>query len=236
MIAVMPSQRSSERAGDAVKMSASMLPGLLEDAARDVALAPGAVLLGGLALPREAALLSALGSVVGRAPFRHMLTPGGRAMSVAMTSCGEWGWVTDRRGYRYVSEDPQTGGPWPALPASFRELAAVAAERAGYPGFDPDACLVNRYAPGARMSLHQDRDERDLSAPIVSISLGLPAVFLFGGDRRADRPQRVPLVHGDVVVWGGPARLRYHGVMPLADGSHPATGRCRINLTLRRAR
>jgi alkylated DNA repair protein (DNA oxidative demethylase) len=213
-----------------------MLPGLLEDTPHEVGLAPGAVLLGGLALPREAALLSALASVVDAAPFRHMLTPGGRAMSVAMTNCGEWGWVTDRRGYRYVSEDPQTGRSWPALPAAFRDLAVVAAERAGYPGFAPDACLVNRYAPGARMSLHQDRDERDFSAPIVSVSLGLPAVFLFGGERRADRPRRVSLAHGDVVVWGGPARLRYHGVMPPPEGLHPATGRCRINLTLRRAR
>lgn len=219
------------------KMSAaSMLPGLLEDAPHEVALAPGAILLGGFALPREAALLSALASVVDRAPFRHMLTPGGRAMSVAMTNCGECGWVTDRTGYRYVSEDPQTGSAWPALPEAFRELAVAAAERAGFPGFVPDACLVNRYAPGARMSLHQDHDERDFSAPIVSISLGLPAVFLFGGDRRSDRPRRVSLAHGDVVVWGGPARLRYHGVMPLAEGAHPATGRCRINLTLRKAR
>ncbi len=219
------------------KMSAaSMLPGLLEDAPHEVALAPGAVLLGGLALPREAALLAALAGVVDAAPFRHMLTPGGRAMSVAMTNCGEWGWVTDRAGYRYVSEDPQTGRAWPALPEAFRELAVAAAQHAGFPDFAPDACLVNRYAPGARMSLHQDRDERDFSAPIVSVSLGLPAVFLFGGERRADRPQRVSLAHGDVVVWGGPARLRYHGVMPLQDGSHPPIGRCRINLTLRRAR
>lgn len=213
-----------------------MLPGLLAASPRDLELTPGAVLLGGFALPAQAELLSALDRVAAAAPFRHMLTPGGRRMSVSMTSCGEWGWVTDRRGYRYVSEDPESGRPWPEMPEAFRELAVAAAGRAGFPGFAPDACLVNRYEPGARMSLHQDRDERDFSAPIVSVSLGLPAVFLFGGDRRSDRPQRVAVGHGDVVVWGGPARLRYHGVMPLAEGSHPATGRCRINLTLRRAR
>jgi alkylated DNA repair protein (DNA oxidative demethylase) len=213
-----------------------MLPGLFDAAHPDRELAPGAVLLGAFALPAEAALLAALEGVVAAAPFRRMLTPGGRRMSVSMTSCGEWGWITDRRGYRYVSEDPETGRPWPEMPGAFRELAVAAAARAGFAGFAPDACLVNRYEPGARMSLHQDRDEVDFGAPIVSVSLGLPAVFLFGGDRRAERPQRVALAHGDVAVWGGPARLRYHGVMPLAEGSHPATGRCRINLTLRRAR
>lgn len=213
-----------------------MLPGLLAAPPRDLELTPGAVVLGGFALPAEAELLSALERVVAAAPFRHMLTPGGRRMSVAMTSCGEWGWVTDRRGYRYVREDPETGRAWPEMPDAFRDLARVAASRAGFPGLAPDACLVNRYEPGARMSLHQDRDELDFTAPIVSVSLGLPAVFLFGGDRRSDRPQRVRLAHGDVVVWGGPARLRYHGVMPLAEGAHPATGRCRINLTFRRAR
>jgi alkylated DNA repair protein (DNA oxidative demethylase) len=213
-----------------------MIPGLFEPEPREVPLAPGALLLAGFALAAESAVLEALGRVADEAPFRHMLTPGGRRMSVAMTSCGELGWISDRQGYRYAGVDPESGRPWPAMPAAFLELAAGAAARAGFPGFVPDACLVNRYGPGARLSLHQDRDERDFSQPIVSVSLGLPAVFLFGGVRRTDRPQRVALAHGDVVVWGGPARLRHHGVAPLADGRHPRTGPYRINLTLRRAR
>ena len=165
-----------------------------------------------------------------------MLTPGGKRMSAAMSNCGAFGWVTDRAGYRYASEDPESGHAWPAMPEAVFRLAVAAAARAGFPGFAPDACLINRYEPGARLTLHQDKDERDYSAPIVSVSLGLPAVFLFGGDRRADRQQAVRLVHGDVVVWGGPARLRYHGVRPLADGMHPLLGRFRINLTVRKAR
>jgi alkylated DNA repair protein (DNA oxidative demethylase) len=200
-----------------------------------VSLAPGAVLLGGFAERFEAACLAALRLVVKRAPFRYMVTPGGQAMSVAMTNCGSAGWVTDRTGYRYDAEDPQTGRAWPAMPESFAELATQAAARAGFQGFLPDACLINRYEPGARLSLHQDKNERDYTAPIVSVSLGLPAVFLFGGLQRSDTPRRIPLVHGDVVVWGGPARLRYHGVLPLEAGRHPALGRQRINLTFRRA-
>jgi alkylated DNA repair protein (DNA oxidative demethylase) len=202
----------------------------------DVALAPGAIVLGGFALPWEEALLAALRQVVEAAPFRHMVTPGGRRMSVAMTNCGAAGWVTDRRGYRYTSHDPESGRPWPPLPAVFAELATPAAERAGFAAFTPDGCLVNRYQPGARLTLHQDKDEKDLAAPIVSVSLGLPAVFLFGGPRRSDRPRRVPVTHGDVVVWGGPARLHYHGVMPLQDGDHPLLGRSRVNLTFRKTR
>jgi len=211
------------------------IPDLFEDTPGEVELAPGAMLLSGFTRPFEAALMEALQRVVDVAPFRHMLTPGGRRMSVAMTNCGEAGWISDRAGYRYSGQDPQNGRPWPAMPEAFLELAAKAAARAGFAGFAPDACLVNRYAPGARLTLHQDRDERDFTAPIVSVSLGLPAVFLFGGERRAERPQRVALAHGDVVVWGGPARLRYHGVLPLEEGRHRATGRHRINLTLRKA-
>jgi alkylated DNA repair protein (DNA oxidative demethylase) len=203
---------------------------------REVPLAPGAVLLGALAGSRAAALLQAIGAVVAAAPFRHMLTPGGRRMSAAMSNCGEWGWVTDRAGYRYAGADPQTGHAWPPMPEPIARLAVEAAARAGFPRFAPDACLINRYEPGARLTLHQDRDEHDFAAPIVSVSLGLPAVFLFGGERRRDPQLRVRLAHGDVVVWGGPARLRYHGVLPLAEGDHALTGRCRINLTLRKAR
>jgi DNA oxidative demethylase len=201
-----------------------------------VPLARGAVLLPGFACPFEAPLMAALQSVVAAAPFRHMLTPGGRRMSVAMTNCGPLGWISDQAGYRYDALDPVSRQPWPSMPPVFAELATNAAERAGFSGFAPDACLINRYEPGARLSLHQDRDERDFDAPIVSVSLGLPAVFLFGGLHRADATRRVPLNHGDIVVWGGPGRLVYHGVLPLEAGNHHLTGSCRINLTFRRAR
>jgi alkylated DNA repair protein (DNA oxidative demethylase) len=199
------------------------------------ALAPGAVVLRGHALAHEAALLAALEGVLAAAPPRHMLVPGGHRMSVAMTNCGALGWVTEPSGYRYDPIDPVSGQPWPPLPPAFRELAQGAAIAAGFSGFAPDACLVNRYEPGARLSLHRDADERDRSQPIVSVSLGLPAVFLFGGLRRNDPTVPVPVVHGDVVVWGGPARLRYHGVRPLATGVHPRLGGQRINLTFRKA-
>lgn len=212
-----------------------MIPGLFDDSPQATELAPGALLLGGFALPVEGALLEAISRVAELSEFRHMLTPGGRRMSVAMTNCGALGWISDRAGYRYAPLDPQTGRPWPEMPDVFVDLAGRAAERAGFAGFVPDACLVNRYDPGARLTLHQDRDERDFRAPIVSVSLGLPAVFLFGGERRADRPQKVELAHGDVVVWGGPARLFFHGVLPLAEGRHPLTGFHRVNLTLRKA-
>lgn len=192
-------------------------------------------MLRGFALARQAELLAALERIATAAPFRHMETPGGLRMSVAMTNCGTWGWVSDRCGYRYVACDPADGRPWPRMPRPFATFAAAAAAAAGFAGFAPDACLINRYAPGARLALHQDKDERDLAAPIVSVSLGLPAVFLFGGDARSDRQRRLPLQHGDVVVWGGAARLRYHGVVPLKDGRHPLLGPQRINLTLRRA-
>jgi alkylated DNA repair protein (DNA oxidative demethylase) len=198
-------------------------------------LGAGTTLLAGFALPDADALVEEVHRVAAAAPFRHMATPGGFRMSVAMTNCGSAGWITDRKGYRYGALDPDSGLPWPALPNAFAKLAARAASAAGYGNFAPDACLINRYAPGARMSLHQDRNERDLGKPIVSISLGLPAKFLFGGSKRSDRPQRVNLHHGDIVVWGGAARLNFHGVAPLADGLHAVLGRERINLTLRLA-
>ena len=199
------------------------------------AIADGAVLLRGFVLDAATALLAEIERVAETAAFRHMVTPGGYEMSAAMTNCGTAGWTTDRSGYRYERLDPKTGNAWPPLPEAFMDLAGRAAADAGYAGFTPDACLINRYAPGAKLSLHQDRDEADFTAPIVSVSLGLPATFLFGGPRRADRPQRIVLQHGDVVVWGGPARLFYHGVAPLKAGVHPATGRIRYNLTLRKA-
>ncbi|MDQ3261819.1 MAG: DNA oxidative demethylase AlkB [Pseudomonadota bacterium] len=198
-------------------------------------LGPGAVLLRGFALPRAPSLVHALQEVVAAAPFRHMVTPGGFRMSVAMTNCGTAGWITDGSGYRYDCLDPVSGDQWPSMPACFAQLASEAAAHAGFRGFVSDACLINRYEPGAGLSLHQDRNERDFNAPIVSVSLGIPAVFLFGGLNRSDRPRRIPLTHGDVVVWGGPARLRYHGVIPLKEDDHPAFGRLRINLTFRKA-
>jgi len=199
------------------------------------ALAEGATILRGFAEPTAKELVEAIADITAASPFRNMVTPGGYTMSVAMTNCGRLGWVTDRSGYRYDTIDPATRKPWPSLPAIFHDLATRAAAVAGFAGFEPDACLVNRYEPGTRLSMHQDRNERDFRAPIVSVSLGLPAVFLFGGARRQDRPRRVRLESGDVVVWGGPARLTFHGVAPLADGEHPLTGRHRINLTFRRA-
>jgi alkylated DNA repair protein (DNA oxidative demethylase) len=196
----------------------------------------GAVLLRGFAKLIEDDVVADLRDVVAQAPFRHMMTPGGHLMSVAMTNCGRLGWVTDRAGYRYDGTDPVSGKPWPAMPPTFCLLAEAAAIEAGFDAFMPDACLVNRYVPGAKMSLHQDRDELDLDAPIVSVSLGLPAIFLFGGMKRSDKPQRFRLEHGDIAVWGGPARLAFHGVAPLADGRHAVLGRQRINLTFRKAR
>ena len=198
-------------------------------------IAPGAAVLRGFALERARELIADIHAVTARAPFRFLTTPGGFTMSVAMTNCGVAGWVSDRTGYRYDGLDPLSGQPWPAMPGSFLALATSAAERVGFEAFVPDACLINRYEPGARLSLHQDRDEKGYTDPIVSVSLGLPAVFQWGGERRSDRPIRIPLAHGDVVVWGGPSRLRFHGVLPLKEGEHAPLGRQRINLTFRKA-
>jgi alkylated DNA repair protein (DNA oxidative demethylase) len=198
-------------------------------------LSAAATLLRGFAIPDQVALLAAVQEVAECAPFRHMMTPGGFRMSVFMTNCGTLGWVTDKTGYRYDAVDPRSGRNWPRMPEVFLRLANDASVRAGFGPFIPDACLVNRYEPGTRLSLHQDRNERDFDQPIVSVSLGLPAVFLFGGTARSDKWQRVPLAHGDVVVWGGVDRLRFHGVLPIKEGHHPLTGACRINLTFRKA-
>jgi len=204
-------------------------------ATRCEAIADGAILLRGFARPDLAALIGAIAEIAKSAPFRHMITPGGYRMSVAMTNCGRAGWITDRRGYRYDGLDPATQKPWPDMPPLFHDLAARAAALAGFENFDPDACLINRYEPEARLTLHQDKNERDFTQPIVSVSLGLPAVFLFGGLRRTDRPRRHALESGDVVVWGGPARLVFHGVDKLAEGEDTLCGRYRFNLTLRKA-
>jgi DNA oxidative demethylase len=195
----------------------------------------GAVLLRGFARDRAAELVGEIQKIIEAAPLRRMVTPGGRSMSVAMTNCGPVGWVSDTKGYRYDAVDPVSGKVWPAMPESFARLAREAAAEAGYGGFAADACLINRYEPGARMGLHQDRDERDFTAPIVSVSLGLGAVFLWGGEKRKEAVRRMRLESGDVVVWGGPTRLVYHGVAALKDGEHELTGRCRFNLTFRKA-
>jgi alkylated DNA repair protein (DNA oxidative demethylase) len=208
-----------------------MQPNLFDIPAPD--LAPGVALFRNYAQPEAGALIAAVKTIAAVAPFAHMVTPGGFSMSAAMTNCGA-GWISDRKGYRYAQTNPQTGEPWPAIPALFSTLATRAAEAAGYPGFVADACIINRYIPGARMSLHQDSQEKPLDAPVVSVSLGLSAAFLWGGKSRTDRPQRIPLHHGDVIVWGGPSRLNFHGIGPLKPGVHPMTDATRYNLTFRR--
>jgi alkylated DNA repair protein (DNA oxidative demethylase) len=189
----------------------------------------------GYALPWIDRLLPELRRVLAQSPFRQMVTPGGFTMSAALSSCGDLGWTTDATGYRYSPVDPRSQQPWPSMPEAMRQLAVEAAADAGFTQYSPDACLINRYIPGAKMSLHQDKNERRYSEPVVSVSLGLPAIFLFGGHERSDKPLKVSLFHGDVVVWGGVDRLRFHGVMPIKDGMHPIMGPQRINLTFRTA-
>lgn len=198
-------------------------------------LSEGAVLFHGRVLEQAEAIVEAIREINREAPFRHLVTPGGHTMSVSMTSCGELGWMSDCKGYRYTATDPRSHRPWPLMPELFAELVGQAAGEAGFPGYVPDACLINRYRPGAKLSLHQDKDERDYAHPVVSFSLGLPATFLWGGFRRKDKPKRLLLEHGDVLVWGGPDRLRYHGIAPLPEGEHPMLGAQRINLTFRKA-
>lgn len=214
---------------------AAPLAGKRETPPSKLELEPGAVVLRAYAADQAPALLDAVAQVTQAAPLRHMTTARGWRMSVAMSNCGQAGWLSDHSGYRYDAVDPQTGLPWPAMPALFTRLAARAALAAGFAHFVPDACLINRYAPGARLSLHQDRNEHDFSAPIVSVSLGVPASFLWGGAARANRPQRVRLEHGDTVVWGGPARLHFHGIDTLREDQHALTGNVRFNLTFRQA-
>lgn len=216
-------------------MMADLFDGLAHTNPHQVRLGEGAVLLRGFVEDVADALIVALEEIIAQASLRHMVTPGGHRMSVAMTNCGQVGWVTDCSGYRYDATDPETGRAWPTLPQAFMDVAKRAAECAGFHNFLPDACLINCYVPGARLSLHQDKNERDVGAPIVSISLGLPAVFLFGGAQRSDRPRRYRLEHGDVAVWGGASRLAFHGIAALADGHHSVLGAKRFNLTFRKA-
>ncbi len=214
-----------------VAMTADLFP----DDRRRLLIDEGACLLGGFALPVADALLGEIERIAEAAPFRHLVTPGGKTMSVAMTNAGTLGWVSDRRGYRYEQCDPLSDQPWPAMPPLLRDLARDAAAAGGYGDFAPDACLINRYAPRTRLTLHQDRDEGNYDWPIVSVSLGLPATFLWGGKERSSRIRRVALQHGDVVVWGGVSRLNFHGVADLKPGEHPLTGALRYNLTFRKA-
>lgn len=215
--------------------TADLFDDLPENKPRQLSLGEGALLLRGIVKEIEHVLLAEIETILARAHLRHMITPGGFRMSVAMSNCGTVGWVSDQHGYRYDALDPLSGRAWPAMPAVFLDVARRAAACAGFENFVPDACLINSYEPGTRLSLHQDKDERDAGAPIVSVSLGLPAIFLFGGAKRNVRPQRYPLEHGDVVVWGGPSRFNFHGVVPIAEGYHPLTGARRINLTFRKA-
>ena len=208
---------------------------LFEADSEPLRLSSNAVVLRKFALPFVRELLPAIAHIEAISPFRRKVTPGGFIMSVALTNCGALGWTTDQRGYRYTRVDPDTGELWPEMPPVFEQLAKAAASDAGFDHFEPDACLINRYAPGARLSLHQDRNERDYKAPIVSVSLGMKATFLFGGHARSESTVKVPLHHGDVMVWGGVDRLRYHGVMPLKDEPHPLLGSQRINFTFRKA-
>jgi alkylated DNA repair protein (DNA oxidative demethylase) len=217
-----------------MRSSQSLFPDSSSSSDR-VQLADGAVLLRGFASGDAPALVQAVEKISSAAPFRNLVTPGGHRMSVAMTNCGQAGWVSDRTGYRYDPRDPETGEPWPAMPDTFLNLAQRATAAAGFASFTPDVCLINRYEPGTRLSLHQDRDEHDYRQPIISVSLGIPAVFLFGGAERSERPRRILVENGDIAVWGGPARLFFHGVAPLKPGFHPLLGNCRINLTFRKA-
>jgi alkylated DNA repair protein (DNA oxidative demethylase) len=203
---------------------------------RNEPLAPGAMVLRAFVLDDAACLVELIGALAAVSPFRHLVTPGGHTMSVAMTNAGSVGWVSDARGYRYAPVDPLTGQPWPAMPGLFMRIAAAAAAEAGFASFVPDACLINRYVTGSRLTLHQDRNEKRDSEPIVSVSLGVPAMFQFGGQGRGVPPLKIPLVNGDVVVWGGPSRMNYHGVLPLKASHHPLTGMDRLNLTFRSAR
>ena len=212
-----------------------MISNLFADEKRSFQLAPGAVLLGGFVLSDEAKLLEAINSVIEASPLRHMITPNGYRMSVAMTNCGDAGWVSDRKGYRYERNDPQTGKLWPEMPEVLTRLAQRAAREAAYHDYLPDVCLINSYAPGAKLAIHQDNDETDFTAPIVSVSLGLPATFLFGGMTRQHKPQKISLRHGDVFVFGGESRMAFHGIALLKEGDHPLLGNRRINLTFRKA-
>ena len=198
-----------------------------------VEIAPGAVLFRAAAEGSAEALLREIENVIAVSPLRRVTTPMGKSMSVEMTNCGRAGWISDRSGYRYEALDPLSGKPWSPMSGMFSELATRMALLAGYQHFVPDVCLINRYSVGSKMGLHQDRDEQDFSQPIVSVSLGLPITFKFGGLRRTDATRSVVLHHGDVVVFGGEARLAYHGVGTLRRGSHPLTGAYRFNLTFR---
>lgn len=199
-------------------------------------LAEGAVILRGFARDVGKELLLHIAAIAGVSPFRHLIMANGMPMAVAITNCGPLGWISTVKGYRYSSTDPMTGRPWPGMPASFHTLAVQAAHAAGFEGFNPGVCIINRYTVGTHLHMHQDRDETRDAQPVVSVSLGLPAKFRFGGQGKGQPARLVPLEHGDVAVWGGRSRMAYHGIAPLEPGTHPLTGDVRLNLTFRTTR
>ncbi|THJ30850.1 DNA oxidative demethylase AlkB [Lampropedia aestuarii] len=201
-----------------------------------VALGPQAVVLRQKASPLAAELVARIEDVLQHSPLYQMATPGGKPLSVRTTSCGTHGWSSDPTGYSYVRHHPLTDQAWPEIPAAWSALATEAAQEAGFAQFAPDTCLINQYGLDSKMALHQDRSEQDLRQPVVSISLGMSALFLWGGMQRSDKPAHVLLHHGDMVVWGGVDRLRFHGIKHLTGAPHPQLGAMRYNLTLRRAR
>lgn len=201
-----------------------------------VLLAEGAMVLRRFATPVVVALMEGVEAVVAQSPLRRLIVPNGRPMRIEMTNCGLVGWVNIDGRYRYSRVDPLTGRSWPGMPATFRRIAGAAASAAGYPDFQPAVCIINRYAVGADLQMHQDRDDTQDRQPVVSVSLGLPAIFHFGGQGRGEKPLTIPLDDGDVVVWGGASRMHRHGVAPVAPGVHPRTGAYRYNLTFRTAK
>jgi len=203
---------------------------------KQVKLAEGAVWLRGFALPEADALWALVSAHLATHPPQQMMTPMGYPMSVKTTSLGDYGWVGNATGYGYARLNPVTNQPWPPIPTLLLSLAQRAANAAGYADYCPDTCLINLYQTGAKMGLHQDKDELDFTQPIVSVSLGVPATFLFGGAKRTDKTAKIPLTHGDVVVWGGASRRYFHGVNAVKLGQHPLLGALRCNLTFRKAK
>jgi len=191
---------------------------------------PGAVLMRSLALPQDNEFFTAAEAIIAARPLHHTTTPSGLPMGVMVTDCG------DSRAFanRWDTANPERMRLWPPMPPLLRDFAIRCAVRSGFPQFRPDACHINRYQAGTKLGLHQDRHECDWTQPIVSLSFGLECIFLLGGLQRTDKPRRILLEHGDVIVWGGPSRMRFHGVQPLKPGHHPLTGPYRYNLTFRK--
>jgi len=191
---------------------------------------PGATLMRGLAQAQDGEFLEAMQGVLSAAPLHHATTPTGLPMGVMVSDCG----TPEAFRRRWDPANPAVRQMWPPMPRALLDFSLRCAVRAGFPLFRPDTCHVNRYQAGTKLGLHQDRHECDMSQPIVSVSFGLECVFLLGGLERTDSPKRILLEHGDVIVWGGPSRMRFHGVQPLKPGHHPLTGPYRYNLTFRK--